>query len=699
MIDRVHPDRLSYPESPTEDQIDILHSVRVPDPYRWLEEIDSERTKEWIEAQNKVASRYLAAIPTREAIRARLQELWNYEKFGVPFRRGDRFFFTRNDGLQNQPVLYRTASLDDDPQILLDPNELADDGTIALTGIAVNDDGTLLAYGLSSSGSDWQEWRVREVESGRDREDHLRWAKFTNIAWFGDGFFYCRYDAPAEGAVHQEANYNQKLYYHALSTPQSADRLIYARPDQKEWFFHAEITDDKQTLVLSVHHGTRRENAVFIKCLQDEESPFIELLPAFDAEYRFIESDGPTLYFMTDLDAPLGRVIAIDYTQPDRENWREIIPERDDSLQGVRLVGESFFAAYLHDAHSRVLIFDKDGKSSGEITLPGLGAISEFNGRRDDQEIFYGFTGFTTPGTIYRYSLQTGENTVFRTPQVAFAPADYTTDQVFYTSKDGTRIPMFLTYKKGLLQEGTHPTYLYGYGGFAISLPPSFSVANLVWMEMGGVYAQANLRGGGEYGKAWHDAGSRLNKQNVFDDFIAAGEWLIENGITTPAKLAIGGRSNGGLLVGACMVQRPDLFAACLPGVGVLDMLRFHKFTIGWAWTSDYGSPDDRQAFEILHAYSPYHNLKQGTVYPATLVTTGDHDDRVYPAHSFKFAAALQSVQQGDAPVLISIDTKAGHGMGKPIAKLIEEQADCWAFLAANLRDGDHGRSQPGSGS
>jgi len=694
MIHPKHPDRPVYPESPAGDHVDVLHGVRVPDPYRWLEEIDSERTRNWIEAQSKVTSCYLDAIPARRTIRQRMKELWNHEQFGVPFQRGDRLFFTHNDGLQNQPVLYWMASRDDDPRVLLDPNELANDGTIALTGIAINNDGTLLAYGLSSAGSDWQEWHVREIESGRDLDDHLEWIKFTNAAWFGDGFFYCRYDEPTKGANYKEVNYNQKLYYHALATPQSADRLIYERPDQKKWFFGVEVTQDDHTLVLSVHHGTQRENAVFIKDLQDEKAPFIELLPEFDAGYTFIENDDSILYFMTDLDAPMGRVIAIDLTQPGRKNWREIIPEVSDSLQGVRLVEERFFAAYLHDAYSHVLLFDLDGKRKGEIALPDLGSITGFggpldrelaHGTREDREVFYGFSGFTMPGTIYRYNLETSESTLFREPRVEFDPAAYVTEQVFYKSRDGTRVPMFLTYKKGMVREGNHPTYLYGYGGFAIPLTPSFSVPNLVWMEVGGVYAQANLRGGGEYGKAWHEAGSRLQKQNVFDDFIAAAEWLIDNKITTPAKLAIGGRSNGGLLVGVCMTQRPDLFGACLPGVGVMDMLRFHRFTIGWAWTSDYGSPDERDAFATLYAYSPYHNLKPGTTYPATLVTTGDHDDRVFPAHSFKFAAALQAAQQGNAPVLIRIDTKAGHGMGKPVAKMIEEQVDCWTFLVENL--------------
>ena len=687
MMCQKNTDVLVYPNSPTEEHIDVLHGVRVPDPYRWLEEIDSTQTKEWIEAQNKVSSHYLAAIPACQVIHKRLQDLWNYEKFGVPFRRGDRFFFTRHDGLQNQPVLYWTASLDDEPKVLLDPNELSEDGTVALTSYAVSEDGKLLVYGLSASGSDWQEWHVRKVENRDDLKDHLKWVKFSGASWTHDsqGFFYSRYDEPKEGAAYKGANYYHKLYYHRIGTPQSTDELVYERPDQKEWGFSGHVTEDARYLVISVWKGTHRENGVFYKDLQAEKGEVVELLDEFDANYTFISNDGPIFYFMTDHNAPMSKVIAIDITDPDRSNWKEIIPEAADVLQSVSLIGNMFIASYLHDAHSRVLVLDKTGRVVSEVELPTIGTVYGFDGRRQDQETFYFFTGFTTPGTIFRYDMKTGRSTALWAPKVDFDPDAYVTEQIFYRSKDGTQVPMFITCKRGLKRDGNSPTFLYGYGGFGAALTPAFSVANLVWMEMGGIYAQANLRGGGEYGKPWHEAGMKLNKQNVFDDFITAAEWLIENEYTSTPKLAIGGDSNGGLLIGACMTQRPDLFGACLIGVGVLDMLRFHKFTIGWAWISDYGSPENIEEFKALLSYSPYHNIEPKRAYPPTLITTGDHDDRVFPAHSFKFAASLQSAQHGEAPVLISIDINAGHGMGKPIAKVIEEQTGCWAFLAKNL--------------
>lgn len=679
---------LKYPDSPRADLVEILHGVEVPDPYRWLEEIDSEQTRHWVAAQNELTFDYLGRITARDKIRQRITQLWDYEKYDTPFKRGDRYFFSRNDGLQNQGVLYWLESLDDEPKLLLDPNLLSEDGTVAVTGYTVSEDGQLMAYGLSSAGSDWQEWRVREVESGRDRDDYLQWVKFSTASWSHDnqGFFYSRYDEPKEGLEYKGANYYHKLYYHRLGTPQAEDVLVYERPDQKEWGFHGRVTEDGRYLVIWIFRGTNRENGVFYKDLQAQDSQVVELLDQFDANYGFIGNDGPIFYFRTDLEAPKARIIAIDISRPERANWREIIPEADDTLQSVDFSHyNKFLATYLHDAHSQVRVFDTSGRLVHELVLPEMGTIYGFSSRHADPEAFYFFTGFTRPGTIYRYDVETNQSTLFRQPKVEFDPDAYITRQVFYHSKDGTVVPLFITHKKGLILDGNNPTYLYGYGGYNISLTPFFSVSNLVWMELGGVYAQANLRGGGEYGKAWHEAGMKLNRQNVFDDFIAAAEWLIEKRYTQRAKLAIGGGSNGGLLVGACLTQRPDLFGACLPSVGVLDMLRFHKFTIGWAWTSDYGSPDDPDQFKALLAYSPYHNLKPDAVYPPTLITTGDHDDRVFPAHSFKFAAALQAAQAGASPTLIRIETRAGHGAGKPTSKIIEEAADRWAFLINNL--------------
>jgi prolyl oligopeptidase len=676
-----------YPETARADTVDTLHGIQVPDPYRWLEEIDSDQTQAWIAEQNRLTFDYLSQIPARDRIAARIAELWNYEKYDPPFKRGGRYFFTRNNGLQNQGVLYWMESLEGEPQVLFDPNLLSADGTVALTNYAVSDDGKLLAYGLSAAGSDWQEWRVREVDSGRDLDDHLEWVKFSGASWMPDnqGFYYSRYDEPGEGAEYKGANYYHKLYYHRIGTPQAADELVYERPDQKEWGFGGHVTEDGHYLILYVWIGTRRENGIFYQDLRTENAHVVELLAKFDALYDIVGSDGPIFYFLTDLEAPMSRVIAIDVTQPDRANWREVIPESEDALETVNLIGERFVATYLHDAHSRVVIFDRAGRTVREVDLPGIGSVVGFWGRQADSETFYLFSSFTTPGTVYHYDVDSGKAAVFRQPEIDFDPGDYVTKQVFYPSKDGTLIPMFISHKKGLEIDGDTPTYLYGYGGFNLAQPPGFKVANLVWMEMGGIYAQANLRGGGEYGKPWHEAGMKLNKQNVFDDFIAAAEWLIENGYTRTPKLAIGGRSNGGLLIGACLTQRPDLFGACLPVVGVLDMLRFPEFTIGWAWTSDYGSPEDPEEFKALLAYSPYHNLKPGTSYPPTLIATGDHDDRVFPAHSFKFAAALQTAQAGPAPALIRVEVDAGHGLGKPTSKLIEETADLLAFAVHQL--------------
>ena len=679
--------KFDYPAAPTSDQADDYHGTRVADPYRPLEDMDSAPTRAWIEAENELTFAYLEQIPAREKIRARLKELLNYERFSVPEKRGTRYFYSRNSGLQNQSVLYWLPSLDAEPRVLLDPNTLSSDGTVAVSAAALSDDGGLLAYSLSCSGSDWQEWHVREVATGEDLPDRIQWSKFSGASFSkdGKGFFYSRYDEPKAQSMLRDANYYQKLYYHRLGTPQPEDTLIYQRDDHKEWGFSGSVTDDGEYLIIHVSEGTDPKNRVYYRNLTEPDGAVVALLDEKDAVYHFIDNEGPVFWFVTSLDAPLGRVIAVDTRNPGREHWKTIIAECGETLLGVSLLDHKFVASYLKDAHSEVRLFGMDGGYLRNVETPGLGTMAGFGGKRTDQETFYSYTSYSTPATLYRYDLESGASAVFRRPAVQFNPDDYETKQVFYASKDGTRVPMFITARKGVKLDGRNPTLLYGYGGFDISLTPAFSAGNLVWMEMGGVYVQANLRGGGEYGEPWHLAGTRAQKQNVFDDFLAAAEWLIANQYTQPKKLAISGRSNGGLLVGACMAQRPELFGAALPGVGVMDMLRFHKFTIGWAWTSDYGSSDDAGEFEAIYRYSPLHNLKPGTQYPPTLIVTADHDDRVVPAHSFKFAAALQAAQAGDAAVLIRIETKAGHGAGKPVSKAIEETTDEWSFLVKNL--------------
>jgi prolyl oligopeptidase len=678
---------LTYPATQKVDQRDDYHGTSVADPYRWLEDANSAQTKAWVEQQNKLTQGYLAQIPERAAIRARLTQLWNYERFSVPFREGGRYFYSRNDGLQNQAVLYTMKTLNDTPRLLLDPNKLAADGTVALADTTVSPDGKYLAYSTAASGSDWNEIRVRHIDSAKDTNDHIRWVKFSNTAWAhdGSGFYYSRYDKPDEATKLAGVNYFQKLYFHKLGTSQDKDVLVYDRPDQKEWGFSAEVSDDGRWLVISSSQGTDPKNRVFVKDLTKKDSKVVGLLEAFDASYSFVDNIGSVFYFVTDKDAPKSRIVAIDVKNSAAGAWREIVPQGAATLTGANIVNNQLVAQYLTDARSAVKVFDLQGKPLHDVTLPGIGSAGGFSGKRGDTETFYSYTSFTTPTTIYRYDLKTGKSDVYRQPKVDFDPSGYETRQEFFTSKDGTKVPMFIVAKKGVRFDGSNPTYLYGYGGFNVSLTPSFSVANLAWVEMGGVYVMANLRGGGEYGEAWHKAGTKLQKQNVFDDFIGAAEWLIANKVTAPEKLAIGGGSNGGLLVGAAMTQRPDLYAAALPAVGVMDMLRFHKFTIGWAWTSDYGSSDNPEEFKALLKYSPLHNLKPGTCYPATMVTTADHDDRVVPAHSFKFAATAQASQAGPAPVLIRIDTKAGHGAGKPTSKQIEEVADKWGFLARTL--------------
>jgi len=677
-----------YPASRTVDVVDDYHGTKVADPYRWLEDADAPETAAWVTAQNELTFAHLAAIPGRDAIRARMTALWNYERYETPARKGDWYFYKKNDGLQNQPVVYKQNVASGETSVFIDPNTFSQDGTVALTVLEFSDDVRFAVYGRSVAGSDWQEFFVRDVATGRDLPDHLGRIKFSTAAWTRDGrgFFYSRYPEP-KGNELTAANRGHTVYYHYLGNDQSADLKIFARADRPEWGMQAKTTDDGRYVVIDISQGSDSKNRVYLIDMLDPDEPKLNaavqpLLDEADASYNFVGNDGPVFYFTTDLDAPRGRLIAIDTNAPDRANWKTVIAETPQTLQGVSLVGERFVARYLRDAASRVSIHTLAGALEREIALPALGAASGFTGKRADAETFYSFTSYLYPTTVFRYDFAAGRSEVFREPALDFDASAYETRQVFCTSKDGTRVPMFVTMKKGTPLDGANPTLLFGYGGFNVAMTPAFNIENLVWLEMGGVYAVANLRGGSEYGEAWHDGGRLHKKQNVFDDCIAAAEYLIDAGYTSSEKLALHGRSNGGLLVGAVVNQRPDLFAVALPTVGVMDMLRFTKFTIGWAWTSDYGSPETPDGFATLRAYSPYHNIKKGAAYPATLVTTGDHDDRVVPGHSYKYAAALQAAQVGDAPVLIRIDTSAGHGAGKPTSKLIEERADQWAFAA-----------------
>jgi prolyl oligopeptidase len=680
---------LVYPKTKTVDQVDDFHGSKVEDPYRWLEDDVRTNTEvaDWVTQQNKLTFDYLKSIPQRETILKRMTELWNYEKINAPFKRGGRYYFSRNDGLQNQNVIYQQDTLDSEPRVLLDPNSWSKDGTVALSGMAYSDDGRFVAYGIQQAGSDWNTWRIMEIDSGKVLEDELKWIKFSGAEWTpdGKGFFYARYPQPEEGAAFTSLNTSMKVYYHRVGTPQASDVLVYERPDHPEWGFQLSVSEDGRYLIITVWVGTDDRYRIVVKDLNEPYGLPSELIDNFDQEYSFVGNDETVLYFKTNLDAPNRRVIAIDLRKPAREEWKEIIPQTDNALESVGIVGNMFVCSYLRDAKSQVRLHSMDGALIREVEFPGIGTVSGFDGRRKDIDTFYSFSSFASPPVIYRYNMITGESREFRRPQVKFNPDDYETSQVFYTSKDGTKVPMFITHRKGLKLDGNNPTLLYGYGGFNISITPSFSVSRIAWMEMGGVYAVANLRGGGEYGEKWHKAGIKQSKQNVFDDFIAAAEWLIENKYTSPKKLAIQGRSNGGLLVGACMAQRPDLYGACLPGVGVMDMLRFHKFTAGRFWVDDYGSADVPEEFPALQKYSPYHNLRGGIQYPATMITTADTDDRVVPGHSFKFAAQLQASQSGTAPTLIRIETSAGHGAGKPTAKIIEESSDELAFLVKSL--------------
>ncbi len=678
--------KLEYPAAKKVDQVDDYHGVKVSDPYRWLESY-TEETEAWIADQNRLTQSYFDSIPEREKIKQRLTELWNYERYSAPTKIGKRYIYSKNDGLQNQSVLYIADSINDPGRVFFDPNKLSTDGTAALSGSSFTDDGKLWAYGIAIGGSDRTEWKIMNVETGEHLPDTLRPNRQGGISWLPDnsGFFYSRFpDADAGGEL-KGNNYFQKLYFHKLGTPQSDDKVIYERPDNKEYFVGGGVTDDGKWLVISVGKGTERMNMVYFKDLTKPESPIKPLVDDLKNRVSFVGNVGSTFYFSTDRDAPLGKLVSVDVAAKEPK-WVDVVPESKETLNGISFINDQFVLNYMKDAYTQIKIVDRKGKLVRTVDLPGIGSAGGFGGRREDTETFYSYSSYNAPSTIYRYDMKTGKSTLFRSSSVKFDPSKIEVKQEFYRSKDGTRVPMFIVHKKGIKLDGTNPTLLYGYGGFNIPMTPGFSVARLPWIEMGGVYVVANLRGGSEYGKTWWENGAKLKKQNVFDDFIAAGEWLIANKYTSPSKLAIQGGSNGGLLVGAVLNQRPDLFGAALPAVGVMDMVRFPKFTIGWAWTSDYGSPDNKEEFNALYAYSPLHNIKPGTKYPATLITTADHDDRVFPAHSFKYAAALQAAQGGEAPILIRIETKAGHGAGKPTAKQIQEQADIFGFLVKSLK-------------
>lgn len=678
----------NYPETAKVDQSDDYHGMAVSDPYRWLEEDvrESEDVANWVKTQNDITFAYLETIPERDRIKKRLTSLWDYEKFGVPFREGGKIFYFRNDGLQNQSVLYSQDGLDSEPQLVIDPNTFSDDGTVALADVEISPDGRYAAMAIQDGGSDWRTVKVLDLQTGNELDDKLEWVKFSSLAWAADssGFYYSRFPATEEGEEFQSLNKNQRIYFHGAGTAQETDKLIYSRDDQPDWLLIPAISEDGRFLVVYAQTGSGGNQMAFLDLARDDaEAVFIT--ENFDNEFAFVGNVGDTLVFRTNLDAPRGRLVAIDSNNPGRDNWQVLVAESEAVMRGASLVGNSLIAVYLRDAYSQVQQFALDGTPVRKVELPGIGSVSGFGGKADGKESFYSYSSFNSPPTIYRFNTESGESTVFKTVNVDFDPADYVVKQVFFNSKDGTRVPMFLAHREGLQLNGDAPTLLYGYGGFNIAITPRFSISRLAWMEMGGVFALANIRGGGEYGDDWHKSGTKLQKQNVFDDFIAAGEYLVAERYTSPKKLAVMGGSNGGLLVGAVVNQRPDLFAAGLPAVGVMDMLRFHKFTAGRFWTDDYGSSDNPEEFKALYAYSPYHNLKDGTEYPAILVTTADTDDRVVPGHSFKYAARLQEAQAGTAPVMIRIETRAGHGSGKPTELIIGEVADEWAFLADNL--------------
>lgn len=677
---------IDYPNTRMSDQTDDYFETTVADPYRWLEDDNSEETAEWVKAQNLVTFSYLENIPFREKVKERLTEIWNYPRISAPWKEGGYYFFTKNDGLQNQSVYYMQKNLESDPELFIDPNTMSEDGTVALTNFTLSKDGKYFGYGISRGGSDWRELYVRDMETGKDLDDHIMWAKFSGISWFKNGFFYSRYPEPKEGDVLKGENKNNKVYYHLVGTNQEEDQLIYEDPDHPEWGFNVSVTEDQKYLVLSTTESTSG-NALAFKDPENEDKEFKSIVSTFDHNYWVLDHIDGSLFVITNYKASNYRLIAIDVNNPAVENWKDIIPEKTDMvLQSVTIGGDKLIATYLKDAHSLVEIYDMNGEFLYELGLPSLGSLRGFRAKRGENTAFYTFASFTYPPVVFKYDLRNNTSEVYHTTKLDFTPEDYVTKQVFYESKDGTKIPMFIVHKKGIEMDGNNPVLLYGYGGFNISITPGFSTSRIIWLENGGVYAIANIRGGGEYGEKWHMAGTKMNKQNVFDDFIFAAKYLVNENYTNPGKLVIQGGSNGGLLVGAVINQAPELFRVALPAVGVMDMLRYHKFTIGRYWATDYGTSEDSdEMFKYLYAYSPLHSIKEGIEYPAVMATTADHDDRVVPAHSFKYISTLQEKYNGKNPVLIRIETKAGHGSGKPTTKRIEEAADLWSFVFYNM--------------
>lgn len=681
--DRHADEMLVYPQTKKIEQSDNYFGTIVHDPYRWLENDTSAETAEWVKAQNAVTFSYLEKIPFRNKLKERIAQLWNYERYSAPFKRGNKYFFYKNDGMQNQSVLYVQDQLESEPRVLLDPNQLSADGTTSLAAIGISPDAKYLGYAISKGGSDWNEIYIMNIETGEQLSDVLKWVKFSGISWHKEGFYYSRYNAPA-GAEFSAKNEYHKLYYHRLGEPQEKDELVLEDNENPKINFYAQVNEE-QTMLVVYESSSTYGNAIHFRDLRKHANGFKTIVPDFSHSNSVVDFIDGKLLMLTDNAAPNKRVVLINPDKPDEKSWQTLIPERDYVLESITLAGGKIVARYLKDAASKVIVYEMNGQEEKEIQLPAMGSVGGFDGKMKDTFAFYTFSSFLYPPTIYKYDFTTGESSIFKKPQVDFDASQYETKQVFCKSKDGTRVPIFITHKKGLTLDGNNPTLLFGYGGFNISKNPDFKPDRLVLLENGGVFAMANIRGGSEYGETWHEAGTKLKKQNVFDDFISAAEFLVNEKYTSPAKLAIEGRSNGGLLVGACMTQRPDLFKVALPTVGVMDMLRFHKFTIGWAWVSDYGSSEDSTEFAAIYKYSPLHNIKEGVEYPATLVLTADHDDRVVPAHSFKFISTLQEKHKGKNPVLIRIDVMAGHGAGKPVSKLVEEQADIWSFTFKNL--------------